>query len=59
MNPLIKEAAASVQMGWLLGVMTVVFFVVFLGWVWWAYNPRNRERMEEAAMMPFMDGGEG
>lgn len=58
MNPLIREAAASVQGGWLLGVMTVVFFACFAGWVAWAWAPQNRARMEEAARQPFMDGGE-
>jgi cbb3-type cytochrome oxidase subunit 3 len=58
MNPLIQEAAASVELGWLLGVMTVVFFAVFLIWFWVAYAPKNRERWDEAARMPFMDGGD-
>ena len=58
MNPLIREAAASVQGGWLLGVMTLVFFACFAGWIVWAWAPRNRERLEEAARQPFMDGGE-
>ena len=59
MNPLLREAAESVQMGWLLGLMTVVFFLIFLAWVWYAYNPANRELMEEVARMPLSDGGEG
>ena len=59
MNPLLREAAASVQMGWLLGAMTVLFFLAFLGWVWYAYKPGHKELMEELAQMPFMDGGEG
>lgn len=58
MNPLLREAAASVQMGWLLGAMTVVFFACFLGWVWYAYAPKHKKLMEEAAQMPFMDGGD-
>ena len=37
MNPLIREAVASVQGGWLLGVMTLVFFVCFAGWIVWAW----------------------
>lgn len=58
MNPLISEAAASVDLGWLLGAMTVVFFVIFLAWFWVAYSPKNKARWEEAGRMPFMDGGE-
>lgn len=59
MNPLLREAVDAVQSGWLGGVMTVVFFVFFLAWIWWTYSPRNKEKMDEAAQLPFMDGGEG
>ncbi len=58
MNTLLREAAASVQMGWLLGAMTVVFLVCFVGWIVYAYHPRNRELMEEMARMPLGDGGD-
>lgn len=58
MNPLMSEAGASVGMGWLLGLLTVVFFASFLWWVWYAYTPKHRELMREASLMPF-DGGEG
>lgn len=58
MNPLLRDAAGSVSMGWLLAGMTVVFFAVFLGWIWYAWSPGNRKLMEEAAQMPFADGGD-
>lgn len=59
MNPLLEEAAGSVEAGWVLGVMTVVFLGVFLWWVWWAFTPRHRDLMDEASRMPLGDGGEG
>lgn len=59
MNTVLQAAKESVSMGWLLGLMTVVFFVSFVAWVWWTWHPANRELMEEASMMPFADGGEG
>jgi cbb3-type cytochrome oxidase subunit 3 len=52
-----REAAASVEMGWLLGVMTAVFFAAFLYWIWYAYAPGHKERLDEAALLPF-EGGE-
>lgn len=58
MNPLIREAAQSVQLGWLLGAMTILFLVAFLGWAWWAYAPSRRELMEEYGRIPFDEGGE-
>ena len=58
MNPLKIEAVASVQMGWLLGALTIVFFVSFLYWIWYAYAPSRKQFMHEASLMPF-DGGEG
>ncbi len=56
MNTLMREAAASVEMGWLLGAMTAVFFLVFLYWVWYAYAPGHKERLDEAALLPFEGG---
>jgi cbb3-type cytochrome oxidase subunit 3 len=58
MNTLLKDAAESVGMGWLLGLMTVVFLAVFVGWAWYAYRPRHRSLMEELGRMPFSDGGD-
>ena len=58
MNPVLNLAAESVSLGWLLGVMTVFFLASFLGWIWWAYTPKHKAMMDEAAMLPFMDGDE-
>jgi cbb3-type cytochrome oxidase subunit 3 len=58
MNPVLQAAAEQVRLGWVLGVMTVVFLAWFVGWTVWAFLPRNRARFEEAARMPLTDGGE-
>ena len=58
MNPLMQEAAASVELGWLLGLTTALFLAAFLYWVWYAYAPSRKHIMREASLMPF-DGGEG
>ena len=58
MNPLIREAAQSVQLGWLLGAVTIVFLVACLGWTWWAYAPSRRHLMEEYGRIPFDEGEE-
>lgn len=58
MNPLIHEAARSIELGWLMGLMTVVFFAVFLAWTWWAYAPSRRGLMEQYGRIPFEEGGE-
>lgn len=58
MNPLLREAAASVQHGWLLGVMTALFLLLFIAWVWWAWAPGRKAAMDEYARMPLDDGGE-
>jgi cbb3-type cytochrome oxidase subunit 3 len=57
-NPLFAEAAGTVQGTWVMGLMTVVFLVFFLGWVLWAYAPTRKDYFEEAGRMPFTDGGE-
>ena len=58
MNPLLKEAAESVQLGWLLASMTVLFLGCFLFWIWWAWSDKNKARMEADSRLPFNDGGE-
>ena len=58
MNPVIREAVASIDAGWVLGIMTVVFLVAFLGWAAWAYAPSRRETMEEYGRIPFSDGSD-
>jgi len=58
MNPVLELAAESVRLGWLLGIMTIFFLVAFLAWVWYAYTPKHKALMDEAAMMPFAEGDE-
>jgi cbb3-type cytochrome oxidase subunit 3 len=58
MNPLLREAAASVQHGWVLGVMTAVFLVLFVAWVAWAWAPGRKAALEDCARMPLDEGGD-
>lgn len=54
----IREAAAqSTDLGWLMGVMTVVFLGVFVGWAIWAWMPSRKAAMEAAANLP-LEGDE-
>ncbi|MEW5893624.1 MAG: cbb3-type cytochrome c oxidase subunit 3 [Pseudomonadota bacterium] len=34
-------------------VVTVLFFLLFIGIVWWAYHRENKARFDEAARLPF------
>jgi len=43
--------------GTLRGVITLLTLVTFLGIVWWAYRPGNRERFEEDGRLAFNDEG--
>jgi cytochrome c oxidase cbb3-type subunit 4 len=52
---ILAQAATTTDLGWLMGVMTVLFLLFFAGWVWWAFAPRNRARHEAASMIPFDD----
>ncbi len=49
----LKEGATMVQLGWTMGVMTVVFMGAMIGWIAWVWSPSRRAAMEEAANMPF------
>lgn len=37
------------------GAMTIIWLVVFLGVVWWAYSPRRKARFDEAARLAVDD----
>jgi cytochrome c oxidase cbb3-type subunit 4 len=41
------------EAGLISSVVTVVFFLLFIGIVWWAYHRGNRRRFDEAARLPF------
>jgi len=38
-------------------VVTVVFFITFIGVLWWAYGSSRKARFEEDALIPF-DGSD-
>lgn len=56
MNTLTRAAAETVQMGWVLGVMTALFLAFFVAWIAWAYSPKRKAEFERAARLPFLDG---
>ncbi len=58
MNPVFQAAADTARLGWVMGILTAVFLVCFVGWTWWAYSSRNKALMEEASRMPFSEGGD-
>lgn len=56
MNTVLHHAADTVQMGGLLGVMTVAFFLFFLAWAAWSWAPANKSRLDGFARLPLDDG---
>ena len=58
MNPVFQAAAATAQLGWLMGILTGLFLVCFAGWIWWAWSSGNKALMEEASRMPLDEGDE-
>jgi len=39
----------------LRGIITAVSLACFIGIVWWAYSPRNKQRFEQDARLPLDD----
>ncbi len=58
MNPILHEAGANSELGWLMGVTTVVFVAAFLFWIWWAWTARHKARWEADSRLPLNDGGD-
>lgn len=55
MNPVTHAAANQTDMGWLLAMITAVFFAVFLSWIFYALRPANRAYLEQASRIPLTD----
>jgi len=47
------------EAGLIGSIVTVVFFLLFIGIVWWAYHRGNRKRFDEAARLPFEEDADG
>ena len=45
----------SINPGTIGSVLTVVFFLMFVAIVWWAYHRDNKQKYEDAAMLPFQE----
>jgi cytochrome c oxidase cbb3-type subunit IV len=41
------------DMNWFRGAMTVIWLLIFIGVVWWAYSPRRKARFDDAARLVF------
>lgn len=54
----LQEGARAAPYGWVLGVVTIVFMVAFVAWIWWLFARKNRRRFDEAANLPFSNGDE-
>mgnify|MGYP002630128710 CR=1 FL=1 len=57
MSLFVSQGAETVApLGWVLGVMTALFGLFFIGWTVWAWLPSNRQAFEEAAKLPLEEG---
>lgn len=34
-------------------IITILFFLVFVAIIWWAYSTRNKDKFEAAGRLPF------
>lgn len=52
MNTVLHQAAAQAELGWLLGLNTVLFITIFIGWSLYLYLPSRREALDAASRLP-------
>ena len=55
MNPVFHEAARYAELGWIMGLTTVLFLGCFVGWSWYALSRRNTARLNAAAWLPLSE----
>jgi cbb3-type cytochrome oxidase subunit 3 len=58
-NPVFDVARAAVTDGLLMGVMTIFFFVFFVGYTIWLWLPSNRSYMDQMAKAALDDSSPG
>lgn len=46
------------DLGTVLGLITLLFLVIFVGIVLWAYSGRRRKDFDEAARLPLDEGSD-
>ena len=52
MNTVLMQAAQQANLGWLLGVNTVLFMTLFVGWSVWLWSPAQTSALEAASRLP-------
>lgn len=48
---------ATSDLGWLMGLTTVMFVTCMVGWTVWTFAPSRRQLMDEASRLP-LEGGD-
>ncbi len=43
------------EAGFIGSVMTVLFFLIFVAIVWWAFHKGNKQKFDDAANLPFQE----
>ena len=51
----LSELMSAAGLAFYAEVALVVFFVTFLGILWFIFNKRNRKRFDQARLLPFAD----
>jgi cbb3-type cytochrome oxidase subunit 3 len=52
-NTVLHAGAATAQLGWLLGLTTLLFLTSMMAWTAWAWWPSRKAAMDAAAWLPF------
>ena len=55
MNTVPMQAAESAGLGWMLGITTLMFMALFVGWFVWLWSPGQAQNMEAASRLPLED----
>ncbi len=55
MSPIVHQVSQTTDLGWVMGVMTLVFLGSFMAWSWYAWNPKNKAIHEASSLLPLDD----
>ena len=52
MNPVFQQAASSAGLGWILGINTILFMGVFIGWSLYLWAPSRKQELDATGRLP-------
>jgi cbb3-type cytochrome oxidase subunit 3 len=55
MNTVLQQAAATANLGWVMGLNTIMFMGIFVAWSLYLWSPSRKQELDNAGNLPLED----